>query len=164
MTERTTVVFGGTGFLGRAIVHALAARGDEVRVAARRPDAADLPADVERRRADVQDDEEIIAAVEDAGTVVEILQRPLGGRLRPEMNDETGGRFLARFGKVVPETSLERHRRITLAGTVMDQETRPLDQTTYTYPVIRVEEYHLWPVPPKNPPNFTIGFGVSGTL
>lgn len=101
---------------------------------------------------------------EDTGTVVEILQRPLGWRLRPELNDETGGRFLARFGKVVPETSLERHRRITLAGTVMDQETRPLDQTTYTYPVIRVEEYHLWPVPPKGPPRFTIGFGVSGTL
>lgn len=101
---------------------------------------------------------------ESAGTVVEILQRPLGWRLRPEMSDETGGRFLARFGKVVPETSLERHRRITLAGTVMNQETRPLDQTTYTYPVIRVEEYHLWPVPPKGPPRFTIGFGVSGTL
>jgi outer membrane lipoprotein len=96
--------------------------------------------------------------------MVEILQRPLGWRLKPELNDQTGVRFLARFGKVMAEGRLLQDRRITLAGKVTGQETRPLDQTTYTYPVIRVEEYHLWPVPSMGPPNFIIGIGVSGTL
>ena len=70
MTERTTVVFGGTGFLGRAIVQALTARGDAVRVAARRPDAPGMPPGVDPRRADIQDDAAVAAAVADAETVV----------------------------------------------------------------------------------------------
>jgi NADH dehydrogenase len=70
MTARTTVVFGGTGFLGRAIVRALTARGDTVRVAARRPNAAGMPPGVELRRADIQDDAAVAAAVEGAETVV----------------------------------------------------------------------------------------------
>ena len=101
---------------------------------------------------------------EDAGTVVEILQRPLGWRLSPELNDQSEGRFLARFDRVMAEAQLEKHRRITLAGKVAGQETRPLDQTTYAYPVIRVEDFHLWPGPGTGSPNITIGFGVSGTL
>lgn len=100
----------------------------------------------------------------DSGTVVEILQRPLGWGLKPQINDESGGRFLVRFGRVLNEAGWERHRRITLAGKVVGRETRPLDQTTYTYPVIRVEDYYLWPGPPRKPPDITIGFGVSGTL
>ena len=36
----TVVVFGGTGFLGRRLVHRLAVEGAIVRVAVRRPDGA----------------------------------------------------------------------------------------------------------------------------
>ena len=39
-TEKTVVVFGGSGFLGRYVTQALARRGHRVRVACRRPDLA----------------------------------------------------------------------------------------------------------------------------
>ncbi len=47
------LVTGGTGFLGRAVVERLVARGDEVRVLARGHRATDLPAGVELHRGDV---------------------------------------------------------------------------------------------------------------
>ena len=47
------LVRGGTGFLGRAVVERLVARGDEVRVLARGHRATDLPAGVELHRGDV---------------------------------------------------------------------------------------------------------------
>lgn len=49
------LVTGGTGFLGKAIVGRLAARGDAVRVLARGHRATDLPAGVELHRGDVAD-------------------------------------------------------------------------------------------------------------
>jgi nucleoside-diphosphate-sugar epimerase len=47
------LVTGGTGFLGRAVVERLAARGDTVRVLSRGHRATDLPAGVEFHRGDV---------------------------------------------------------------------------------------------------------------
>ncbi len=45
-------VFGGSGFVGRYVVQALAKTGCRVRVAVRRPDLALLPAAAGRHRAD----------------------------------------------------------------------------------------------------------------
>ena len=50
--SRLATVFGGSGFLGRHIVRALARRGWRVRVAVRRPDLAAFPAADRRRRPD----------------------------------------------------------------------------------------------------------------
>jgi len=98
MNGQSIVVFGGTGFLGRAIVCALAACGGDVRVVARRPDAVDLPPGVERRRADVQDDHEIAAVLENAGTVVNAVSLYLeGGGLDFEGIHVTGATRLARL-------------------------------------------------------------------
>ena len=38
--NKLVTVFGGSGFLGRYVVHALASRGHRIRVATRRPDLA----------------------------------------------------------------------------------------------------------------------------
>jgi uncharacterized protein YbjT (DUF2867 family) len=72
----TVVVFGGTGFLGRRLVHRLAAEGAIVRVAVRHPDearntlpAADL-AQVTIFRADVRDRASVATAITGADAVV----------------------------------------------------------------------------------------------
>jgi len=72
----TVVVFGGTGFLGRRLVHRLAAEGGVVRVAVRHPDgvrsalpAADLD-QVTFFRADVRDQASVAAAIAGADAVV----------------------------------------------------------------------------------------------
>ncbi len=72
----TVVVFGGTGFLGRRLVHRLAAEGVVVRVAVRHPDGARsaLPAadldQVTFFRADVRDQASVAAAIAGADAVV----------------------------------------------------------------------------------------------
>jgi uncharacterized protein YbjT (DUF2867 family) len=72
----TVVVFGGTGFLGRRLVHRLAAEGTFVRVAVRQPEGAqnDLPAtdpaQVTFVRADVRDQASVAAAMTGADAVV----------------------------------------------------------------------------------------------
>ena len=72
----TVVVLGGTGFLGRRLVHRLAAEGTLVRVAVRQPDGAqnDLPAtdvaQVTFVRADVRDQASVAAAMTGGDAVV----------------------------------------------------------------------------------------------
>ena len=72
----TVVVLGGTGFLGRRLVHRLAAEGAVVRVAVRYPEgarsalpAADL-AQVTFVRADVREQTSVVAAMAGADAVV----------------------------------------------------------------------------------------------
>jgi uncharacterized protein YbjT (DUF2867 family) len=72
----TVVVFGGTGFLGRRLVHRLAAEGATVRIAVRHPDearsalpAADLT-QVTFVRADARDQASVATAIAGADAVV----------------------------------------------------------------------------------------------
>lgn len=122
MTARKTVVFGGTGFLGRGMVRALGARGDDVRVAARRPDAVDLPPGVERQRADVQDDDEIAAALENAGTVVNAVSLYLeGGGLDFENIHVEGATRLARLAR---DAGVERFIHVSGIGVSTESPSR----------------------------------------
>jgi 2-alkyl-3-oxoalkanoate reductase len=64
------LVTGGTGFLGRAVVARLAARGDQVRVLARGHRGTDLPAGVELHRGDVANLSAVGNAAAGCGLVV----------------------------------------------------------------------------------------------
>ncbi|WP_435105151.1 complex I NDUFA9 subunit family protein [Arhodomonas sp. AD133] len=66
-------VFGGTGFLGRAVVRCLVRAGETVRVAARRPSRAAFAAfgdRIERVSADVRDDDAVAQALSGADAAV----------------------------------------------------------------------------------------------
>ncbi len=80
-----------------------------------------------------------------SGSWVEVLQRPLGYRLEPELNDQTAGRLLLVSDDIWDDQIFSKGRKITLVGKVEGTETRSLDEITYAYPVLRVREYHLWP-------------------
>ena len=72
-------VFGGSGFLGRHIVHALARRGYRVRVAVRRPNDAQflrpmgVVGQVEPVQANIRNDASVRAAIEGADAVVNLV-------------------------------------------------------------------------------------------
>ncbi len=72
-------VFGGSGFLGRHIVHALARRGYRVRVAVRRPNEAHylrpmgVVGQVEPVQANIRDDASVRAAVKGAVAVINLV-------------------------------------------------------------------------------------------
>ncbi|MFW5969628.1 MAG: complex I NDUFA9 subunit family protein [Halofilum sp. (in: g-proteobacteria)] len=66
----SAIVFGGTGFLGRAVVTALAGNGWRIRVAARHPDTHASPHASESCAVDVRDEDAVAAALEGMDVVV----------------------------------------------------------------------------------------------
>jgi len=78
------------------------------------------------------------------GTVLEILQKPVDYTLRPEKVDESPGRFLAVYDGYLDVAIYEPGREVTVAGQIEDVRVLPLGEIEYAYPVIGVEEIHLW--------------------
>ena len=96
---------------------------------------------------------------------LEVLQRPLGFRLEPELNDRTEGRFLVTREEPFDEKEFTQGRKITIAATVVGRVSRPLDETEYTYPLLRMREYHLWFGDGRYPATrFQFSFGVSASF
>ncbi len=93
-----------------------------------------------------------------AGTELEVLQQPLDGQGQPLETDETGGRFLAVTEQFLDTAIFHRGRAITIVGEAAGQQTRPLGQIEYRYPVLKVKDLHIWS--PGSGPHFSIGVGV----
>lgn len=73
MEDTWVTVFGGTGFLGRAIVRLLAMDGMPVRIAARHPvmpARSGIPGEIALHAADIRDEDAVAQAVHGAGAVV----------------------------------------------------------------------------------------------
>lgn len=102
---------------------------------------------------------------DNAGSWVELLQRPLGYRLEPKLTDETGGRLLLKSKDIWDNQIFSKGRRITLVGKVEGMETRSVGETAYDYPVLRVTEYHLWQEGRASTrPDFIFSFGLFGSF
>ena len=101
--DRLATVFGGSGFVGRHIVRALARDGWRIRAAVRRPDLAGflrplgVVGQIELVQANLRYPESIVAAVEDADAVVNAagIQRQ-GGRQTYEAVHAAGAGAIAR--------------------------------------------------------------------
>lgn len=92
------------------------------------------------------------------GTRIEVLQKPLDGEGRPELTDETGGRFLVMTQQFLDGAVYHRGRPITVVGEVAAPQVLPLGEMEYHYPVIAAKALHLWS--PYSGPQFSIGVGV----
>jgi uncharacterized protein YbjT (DUF2867 family) len=117
-------VFGGTGFLGRRIVHHLLEHAFAVRVAARHPSRARFAGEarpVEAVRADVNDDGEVAAAIAGAFAVVNAVSLYVegGGRTFHSVHVEAAARLArhARRGRRAARACVghRRRRRVGLA-------------------------------------------------
>jgi starvation-inducible outer membrane lipoprotein len=92
----------------------------------------------------------------------EVVQRSLGYDMKPLIGDSTTGRFIVQSDKALDVHLFKRGQKITFAAEIIGNETRPLDQTQYTYLVLRLKEYHLWPDAVRwYDQNFHFSFGVS---
>jgi outer membrane lipoprotein len=92
------------------------------------------------------------------GARIEVLQRPLDGKGRPEPTDVTGGRFLVQTDQFLDGAVYHRDRAVTVVGEVIGSEELRLGDILYRYPVLRAKDLHLWA--PSRGPGFSIGIGV----
>ena len=85
-------------------------------------------------------------------TELEIVSRELQTNGRPVDEEESGGRFLARYAGFLDPTIFMQGRLVTVVGTVAGDEQRLIGQYSYDFPVLHVEAYFLWaPEPPLSP-------------
>ena len=78
------------------------------------------------------------------GGSIYVLKLPLNSDGRPSRYSISPGRFIAhRNGFIDPEI-FRKGQLITVAGAITGVKTQPLQKSQYTYPVIGIEELHLW--------------------
>ena len=86
-------------------------------------------------------------------TRLTILERPLGRDGRPEDDtDESAGRFFAIVPGFLDPQVYGDKRKITVTGTLAPNEAGKVGEFAYTYPVVQVQEYYLWPREVVGPP------------
>jgi outer membrane lipoprotein len=92
------------------------------------------------------------------GTRIEVLQKPLDGKGRPEQTDETGGRFLVVTPQFLDGAIYHRGRMLTVIGDVAPPQVLLVGEIAYRYPVLAAQSMHLWS--PYSGPHFSFGVGV----
>ena len=93
-------------------------------------------------------------------TLIVVLQRPLGRRGEPATGDVSEGRFIIRTTGFLDPAIYSPERRLTVAGTVVGKEVRPVGEIEYTYPIIEKRELYLWPKEETASTEPKVRFGV----
>jgi len=75
-----------------------------------------------------------------------IIAFPLDSSGRPEISDQSTGRFIAVFDDFLEPQLYSREREISIYGTILKTETIKVGEYPYVYPVIQVKQHYLWPV------------------
>jgi outer membrane lipoprotein len=93
-------------------------------------------------------------------TVLAVIQYPLGSGKRPDSSKSSGGRFLLSTTEFLDPAIYRLGRQVTVLGSVSGQETRPLQERMYTYPIIELSEIYLWPERAASSAGTGFHFGV----
>jgi len=78
------------------------------------------------------------------GAEMIVLETPLSFMGEPGAAQSSRGRIIAKSAVFLDPAIYKADREVTLAGEVIGAQERTLDKTTYTYPVVRIEELYLW--------------------
>lgn len=106
------------------------------------------------------------------GAQIEIVQFDLTSNNYPEDTFLSYGRFLATSSSFMEPLIFEQGMLLTLVGEIKGKKTMRLDGMDYTYPLISIREWYLWPgsepargcttypatLPQYNPYNFGFGY------
>ena len=74
-----------------------------------------------------------------------ILAYPLNNYGKPQVADQSSGRFIAIVDKFLEPLVYSSDRKITITGKLLRTETIKVGEFPYKYPVIQVEKHYLWP-------------------
>ena len=103
---------------------------------------------------------------EPGSTLIKILQIPLDFTEMPEDEEASQGRFMAEVKGYADPEVYRKGRRVTLAGEVVGKKVEPLSEIEYSYPLVKVQEMHLWKQYPlaygPHPVPYWYGLGYPG--
>lgn len=93
-------------------------------------------------------------------TEMVVLQLELGANDRPQDNDSSKGRFLARSTQFLDPALFPPGTLITVVGRLAGAQERLIGKMAYQYPVIEIVEVKKWPVKADGSPRIQFGIGV----
>ncbi len=93
----------------------------------------------------------------DEGTYIEVLQKPTGKTGRPKDTDISRGRFIIFNDGYLDKMIYSKGKEITVAGEISGKMIQLLDETRYSYPLIKSIELHIHSSRPKVSTHFSIG-------
>lgn len=74
-----------------------------------------------------------------------IVAFPLDDDGRPTITDQSSGRFIAIVTDFLEPVVYSKGRQITVKGVLIRAESQMVGDFSYQYPVIEVDNHHLWP-------------------
>jgi outer membrane lipoprotein len=77
-------------------------------------------------------------------TTLLILERPLQFDRRPDVESQSGGRFMVRFDRYLDPEVYRKGAAVTVAGTVEGTIQEPVGKAPYEYVVLHGREIHRW--------------------
>lgn len=93
-------------------------------------------------------------------TVIVVLQRSLGFRKKPAAEGASKGRFIVCVPGFLDPAIYRPKRKVTVVGSVLGEQVRPLGEIEYTYPVISERELYIWPLEESSAAQHGVRFGV----
>lgn len=93
-------------------------------------------------------------------TQLEILAYPLDSDHYPQTDKPAYGRFLLLKEGYLETVDYAPGRLVTASGTFDGLRKGKLDESEYTYPLVRAEKVHLWSKNGKSATQFHFGIGV----
>lgn len=96
------------------------------------------------------------------GTYIEVVQKPLDSRGRPQDVDLSYGRFIIHYDSYLDTAIYTTGREITVVGEVRGKKIRQLGQIMYPYLFLKGKELYLFE--PRRPLPINIGIGIWKTF
>jgi outer membrane lipoprotein len=81
---------------------------------------------------------------EENRTCFEVLSRVLDRSMRPQVEDQTAGRFIACTNGFHDPEIYAKGREVTITGQFQNMEVRVIDEFDYNYPIIEITDLVLW--------------------
>ena len=78
-------------------------------------------------------------------TDVALLATELGSTGKPDVDGVLDARFIARVAEFLDPAEYAEGRRVTVTGVITGVESRMVGEYAYSYPLVQVQAYHLWP-------------------
>jgi outer membrane lipoprotein len=91
---------------------------------------------------------------------IEILSYSLDSSQRPQLKGQALGRFIAVFPGYVEPINYPGGSLITVSGQLNGSRSDAVDQAAYVYPLVNVEQSHLWTAAEMRAGHPDIHFGV----
>ena len=78
-------------------------------------------------------------------TWIEIMASPLNSYGKPSSRKSYEGRFIARVDGFLDPEQYSKDRRLTVVGTIDTEFVKRIGEHPYSYPLVSVKEYYMWP-------------------